>query len=74
MATFEIGIRIDPAKGIAYFGVEELNQRLAAGARIVEVRPGGAIVSRVGAKDAADSDNVRMTLSGCQFQVVVEDA
>ena len=70
MATLEIGIRIDMEKGISFFGVEEVNRRIAAGSRVLEIRPGGAIMSELG----KDEENVRMTLSGCQFQVVLEDA
>lgn len=69
MATHEIGIRIEAGKGVAFFGVEELNQRIAAGARIVEVRPGGAIMAESG----RTGDQVRLTLSGCQFQVLLAD-
>jgi hypothetical protein len=69
VATLEIGIRIDPARGMAFFGVEEVNQRVANGARLLEIRPGSAIVAKVG----EDGDSERFMLSGCQFQVVLED-
>ena len=69
MATIEIGIRIDETKGVAFFGVEEVNQRIAAGARVMEVRPGGAIMRKLG----EDEGNVRLALGGCQIQVVLED-
>jgi len=71
MATLEIGIRIDPVHGLAYFGVEEINRRVAAGARVLEIRPGGAVTTKLG---DAEGDAVRLTLSGCQFQVLLEDA
>jgi hypothetical protein len=71
MGTREIGIRIDLEKGVAFFGVEEVNQRIAAGARVIELRPGGAIVRKVGAEDGGE--DVSLTLAGCQFQVVLED-
>jgi hypothetical protein len=70
MATMEIGIRIDLEKGLAYFGVDEVNQRIADGARVIEIRPGGAIMS----KTDSDRDTVKMTLSGCQFQIVLDDS
>jgi hypothetical protein len=34
-----------------------------------EIRPGSAIVTKVG----GDGNGVSLTLSGCQFQVVLED-
>ncbi len=70
MAKLEMGIRIDMQKGIAFFGVEEVNQRIAAGGKLVEVRPGGAIMSKV----EETAENTHLTLSGCQFEVVFEDA
>ena len=70
MATLEVGIRIDPQKGISFFGVEDVNQRIAAGARVIEIRPAGAVMTKVG----EDGDNVTMTLGGCQIQVILEDA
>lgn len=70
MATVEIGIRIDLERGLSFFGVEDVNRRLAAGARVVEVRPGGAIMTRTG----GDGDAERLTLGGCQIQIVLEDA
>jgi hypothetical protein len=69
MATVEIGIRIDIQTGIAFFGVDEINQRIAAGARVLEVRPGGAIMSKVG----EESGHETLTLSGCQIEVVLSD-
>jgi hypothetical protein len=67
MATLEIGIRIDMEKGIAFFGVEEVNRRVAGGARLLEIRPGAAIMTKVG------DDPESVALGGCQFQVVLED-
>jgi hypothetical protein len=68
--TLEIGIRIDLEKGLAFFGVEEVNRKIAEGAKLREIRPGGAVMTRTG----EDGDGERMTLAGCQFQVVFEDA
>ena len=49
MATIEVGIRIDKRTGVAFSGLEAVNQRLAAGLKIRELRPGAAIptVSKV---------------------------
>lgn len=67
--TVRIGIRIDVEKGIAFFGADEVNRRVAEGARVVEVRPGGAIMRELG----ADDGHVSMTLSGCEFEVVLSE-
>lgn len=57
-------------KGIGFFGADELNRMLASGARVLEVRPGGAMMKPVG----GDGENTSMTLSGCQFEVVLADS
>lgn len=57
MPSIDIGIRIDMESGLAYFGLEEVNQRIASGARLVEIRPGGAVMTEVG----KDSDSVSLT-------------
>lgn len=72
MAKIQIGIRIDVQKGISFFGADELNRQLAAGARVLEVRPGGAIMTKVG--EGEGEENVSFTLSGCQFEVVLADS
>jgi hypothetical protein len=68
MATIEVGIRIDMTSGVAFFGLEAVNKQLAAGLKIRELRPGGAVMSKVG----EDGENVRLTLGGCQIVVVFE--
>jgi hypothetical protein len=70
MATREIGIRIDMEKGVAFFGVEEVNQLIVSGARLVEIRPGGALMTETGSSE----ENRTLTLSGCQFQLVFADS
>lgn len=69
MATHEIGIRIDPEKGIGFFGIDEVNARIAKGARVIEVRPGGAVMKELGKV----GEDVQLTLAGCQIVVVLED-
>jgi hypothetical protein len=70
MATREIGIRIDLVNGLAFFGFEEVNRRIAAGERIVEIRPAGAVMTKSPAGEAESG----AVLSGCQLQVVFEDS
>ena len=31
---YPLGIRIDPGRGVAFFGIEEVNRQLTAGRRI----------------------------------------
>lgn len=68
MATSEVGIRIDPATGVAFFGIEAVNKKLAAGLRIRELRPGGLVVNKTG----EDGEAVTVVLGGCQIIVVFE--
>lgn len=68
MATIEVGIRIDPTAGVAFFGVEAVNKQLAAGLRIREIRPGGMVTTKTGESDG----NVTLAFAGCQILVVFE--
>jgi hypothetical protein len=68
MANIEVGIRIDTTAGVSFFGIEAVNKQLAAGLRIRELRPGGAVMSKVG----ESGDDVSVALSGCQIVVVFE--
>ena len=68
MASIEVGIRIDPTTGVAFFGLEAVNKRLAAGLRIRELRPGNLIMTKIG----EDGDDVQMSFGGCQMVVVFE--
>ena len=68
MATIEVGIRIESATGISFFGIEAVNKQLAAGLRIRELRPGG-IIATEGEKSEG---KVTVTLAGCQILVVFE--
>ncbi|KIG17129.1 hypothetical protein DB30_03726 [Enhygromyxa salina] len=66
--THELGIRIDPVQGVAFFGIEAVNRQLALGRRVKEIRPGGAIMTKLGENEG----HVRMTLGGCDIVVVFE--
>jgi hypothetical protein len=70
MATHGIGIRIDLEKGVAFFGFEEVNRQIASGLRVVEIRPGGAVMTESG----TGAENRTFTLSGCEFQVILADS
>lgn len=67
--TLEVGIRIEPTKGVAFFGLEAINRNLAAGRRIRELRPGGAIVTKLG----EEGEHVRVAVTGCDIVVVFEE-
>jgi len=68
MEKLEVGIRIRPAEGVAFFGLDEVNQRIAAGARVVAVEPGSLVMEKTGEEDG----HVQMLFSGCQILVVLE--
>jgi hypothetical protein len=70
MREIEVGIRIDPQKGLWFFGMEEVNSLLGQGRRVVAIEPGGAIMQKLG----EDNGNVRLTLGGFSLKVKFEDA
>lgn len=69
MATVVIGIQVDLDNGVAFFGLEEVNRRIARGARVLELRPGSAVLNTV----EHERGHSQMTVRGCQIYVVLED-
>lgn len=59
MREIEVGIRIDKTDGLSFFGAEDVNELLRAGARVVAIVPGGAIMRKLG----EDAGNVQLTCS-----------
>ena len=69
MKKVGVGIRIDPETGISFTGIEEVNELINRGAFVTSIEPGGAIMRKLG----EDSENVRLTLSGCDMKVMLDD-
>lgn len=69
MREIGVGIRLDPNEGLSFSGIEEVNGLINCGAKITSIEPGGAIVRELG----EDKQNVRLTLSGCEIKVIVDD-
>jgi len=70
MREVEVGLRFDVETGLSFFGIDEVNELLRRGARVVALEPGGAIMRKLG----ADDDNVRLTLGGFSLKVRIEEA
>jgi tetratricopeptide (TPR) repeat protein len=65
-----VGIRIDPNEGISFSGIEEVNGLINRGGKVTSIEPGGALMRKLG----EDDDNVRLTLSGCEMKVIIDDS
>lgn len=70
MRTIGVGIRIDPTEGLSFSGIEEVNSLLNCGGKVTAIEPGNAIMRKLGEGDG----NVRLTLSGCDIKVVIDDS
>ncbi len=70
MKEIEVGIRIRPGEGIRFFGMEEVNELIRRGARVVAIEPGDAILNKIG----EDGDKVRLVLGGCNIRVILDDS
>ena len=70
MREIAVGIRIDMEKGLSFTGIEEVNGLINRGAKVTSIEPAGAVMRKLG----EDGDNVRMTLSGCDIKVVLDDS
>ncbi|MEC4895836.1 MAG: hypothetical protein SAL07_24085 [Oscillatoria sp. PMC 1051.18] len=69
MKEFEVGLRIDPEKGLLFFGLEEVNDRLLRGDKIIKLEPVGAITKQIQKSDGT----VQLTISGFSIIVKLED-
>ena len=70
MKEIGVGIRIDPESGISSIGIEEVNDLIGRGAVVTSIEPGGAIMRKLG----EDDEDVRLTLSGCEMKVILDDS
>ena len=70
MREIKVGIRIGLKEGIRFFGLEEVNKLIDGGAKVTAIQPGSAIMRKLG----EDGQNVRLTLSGCDLIVVLDDS
>ncbi len=70
MREISVGIRIDMTEGISFLGTEEVNGLINRGGKVVSIEPGGAIMHKIG----EEGGNVRLTLSGCEMKVIVDDS
>ncbi len=65
-----IGLRIVPQQGLVFFGLDEVNEKLDRGVRILAIKEGEAIMKKTGETDEA----VRLSFSGFSLNVVFEDS
>ena len=70
MKEIGVGIRIDPESGISFSGIDEVNQLIERGAIVTSIEPGGALMRKLG----GDDEDVRLTLSGCEMKVILDDS
>ena len=70
MKDMEVGMKIDMKTGPTFFGMEQINAALKAGARVVSVSEGAVITSKVG-EDAA---NVELAMTGFSVKLTVDDS
>lgn len=70
MREIAVGIRIDLNEGLSFTGIEEVNGLINRGGLVTSIQPGGAVMRKLG----EDGDNVRLTVSGCEMRVIVDDS
>jgi hypothetical protein len=68
MQEIKVGIRIDPEKGISFFGIDEVNDLIRSGVSVTSIEPGGAVLRNLG---TTEDGNERMALAGCDLKVVI---
>lgn len=63
-------MRIHMKDGPSFFGLDQVNAALKAGASVVSVQEGAVITSKVG----EDTDNVELAMTGFSVKVVLDDS
>ena len=70
MKNMEVGMKIDAKTGPSFFGLEQVNAAIKAGARVVSVGEGAVITSKIG-EDAA---NVELAMTGFSVKLTLTDS
>ncbi|WP_375492781.1 hypothetical protein [uncultured Nostoc sp.] len=65
MQEIEIGLRVDPVKGLTFFGLDEVNELLVNGSEIKILEPVGALTQQI----QQDDGSVHLTISGFSIKV-----
>lgn len=69
MKEIEIGLRNHPEKGISFFGLDEVNQVLSDGSKIIRIIPIGAL----GKENKDGEGNVTIHITGFSLRVEIEE-
>ena len=69
MKEIEVGLRIDPATGLGFFGIDEVNQLLLNKAIVTEIEPVGALTRQQKDKDG----NINIVLTGFSLKIKLEE-
>ncbi|MBP0035961.1 MAG: hypothetical protein J7524_22840 [Roseofilum sp. Belize BBD 4] len=65
----KIGLIMNPEEGLKFFGLEEVNNLLSKGEKIIKIEPEGAILEEV----SRDSEGIEVELNGFALIVKLED-
>ncbi|WP_150111727.1 hypothetical protein [Oscillatoria nigro-viridis] len=65
MEELEIGLRIESAKGLTFFGLEEINELLKNGANITAIEPVGTLTQQIQKEDGI----VHLAITGFSLKV-----
>lgn len=68
MKEFKIGIRVDSDSQLSYFGLDELNQALVNGGRLIQIKEGDALMEKIG----TERGHVKLKLSGFSLLALLE--
>lgn len=74
MKEISIGLRVDPQKGVNFFGLEEVNDLIACGAKVVSIQAGGAYLQKVGEQNANEEEFVQLVLTGGELKVFIDES
>jgi hypothetical protein len=68
MKKIVVGLRISSAGELSYFGLDDVNNCIEKGQRIISIQEGNALMQKIGDRDG----NVKLKISGFSLTVLVE--
>jgi tetratricopeptide (TPR) repeat protein len=59
---------------VKFFGLEEVNELIACGAKVVSIQAGGAYLQKLGEEGAGEDELVRLVLTGGELKVLLDES
>jgi hypothetical protein len=73
MREIEVGLRHTRQEGLIFFGIEEVNEFLQNGSKIILIEAGGAITKKNENENESESKNINFEISGFFITIKIDE-